>query len=50
LSELKNIINSKSPIMQPAGNGGYRIFDGATGRGFGLSRNGLFNGFRQLKL
>ena len=48
LDVLNSILNSKNPIIQNAGNGGYRIFDGATGRGFGLSRNGLFNGFRQL--
>lgn len=48
LSILSRILNSKNPIIQQAGNGGVRIFDGATGQGFGISRNGLFNGFRQL--
>ena len=48
LNILNDIINSKSPIIERAGNGGFRIFDGATGRGFGLSRNATFNGFRQL--
>ena len=48
LDVLNDILNSKNPIIQDAGNGGYRIFDGTTGRGFGLSRDGLFNGFRQL--
>lgn len=48
LNVLNNILNSKNLIIQPGKNGGRLIFDGATGRGFGISRSGAFNGFREL--
>jgi RHS repeat-associated protein len=49
LNILNEIRNSKNLSIQPAENGGLRIIDKATGRGFGVSREGLFNGFRELK-
>ena len=48
LNILKDIIGSKNPIIQQAKGGGQYIFDRATGRGVGISREGLFNGFREL--
>jgi len=45
---LNQIKSSKNQIIQSAENGGKLIFDKATGRGFGVSREGLFNGFREL--
>jgi hypothetical protein len=45
---LNQIINSKNKVIQSAENGGKLIFDKTTGRGFGVSREGLFNGFREL--
>ncbi|MDR1054491.1 MAG: hypothetical protein LBL90_01395 [Prevotellaceae bacterium] len=49
LQTLQNIMNSKNQIIQQAKNGGFYIFDKSTGMGFGVSRNGRFNGFRDLK-
>ena len=46
---LNDIMSSKNLIIEPLENGGKHIFDQATKRGFGVSRNGLFNGFRELK-
>ncbi|HTN45700.1 MAG TPA: SpvB/TcaC N-terminal domain-containing protein [Flavipsychrobacter sp.] len=48
LNILNQMMNSKSQIIQSAENGGTLIFDKTTGRGFGVSREGLFNGFREL--
>ena len=41
-------MESKNQIIQQAENGGKLIFDKTTGMGFGVSREGLFNGFREL--
>jgi hypothetical protein len=41
-------MRAKNQIVQPAENGGRLIFDKTTGMGFGISREGLFNGFREL--
>jgi RHS repeat-associated protein len=48
LNELNKILKSNNQIIQKAENGGTLIFDKTTGRGFGVSREGLFNGFRDL--
>jgi filamentous hemagglutinin len=48
LSILNQIMNSKNQVIQTAENGSKLIFDKTTGRGFGVSREGLFNGFREL--
>ena len=48
LNILNNIMGSKNQIIQQAKGGGQYIFDKTTGRGFGVSREGLFNGFREL--
>jgi hypothetical protein len=40
-------INSPDRIIEDALQGGYYVFDGTTGRGFAVSREGLFNGFRE---
>ncbi len=48
LNVLNQIIGSKNKVIQPAENGGKLIFDKRTGMGFGVSREGLFNGFRDL--
>lgn len=45
---FKRIINSPTQLYQAAENGGTLVFDKSTGMGFGVSRNGLFNGFREL--
>ncbi len=45
---LNEIMNAEAKIITNAENGGKLIFDKATGRGFGISREGLFNGFREL--
>jgi len=48
LNIINQIMGSKNQIIQQAENGGKLIFDNTTGRGFGVSREGLFNGFREL--
>ncbi|MCE6988871.1 RHS repeat domain-containing protein [Dyadobacter sp. CY323] len=48
LSILNQIINSPNVVIQKANGGGQYVFDKTTGRGFGVSRDGLFNGFREL--
>ncbi|MDR2008632.1 MAG: hypothetical protein LBQ34_06650 [Alphaproteobacteria bacterium] len=48
LNVLNEIMNSSDKVIQQAKGGGQYIFDKTTGRGFGVSREGLFNGFREL--
>jgi len=48
LGILNQIINSPNKVIQQAKGGGQLVFDKTTGRGFGVSREGLFNGFREL--
>lgn len=48
LHALMEIINSSEKVIQKAKSGGQYIFDKNTGRGFGVSRDGMFNGFREL--
>lgn len=48
LSILNQIKYSPNKIIQQAENGGTLIFDKPSGMGFGVSREGLFNGFREL--
>lgn len=48
LNILNQIMNSPNKVVQQAKGGGQHIFDKTTGRGFGVSREGLFNGFREL--
>ncbi len=43
---LRNILNSKDKTIQKLPNGTTNIFDKNTGRGVNISREGLFNGFR----
>ena len=49
LDVLNDILNSKNQLIQEAENGTKSIFDKATGRGVNVSRNGEFNGFRDMK-
>ena len=49
LNVLKDIMNSKKKIIDMESNGTKTIYDKATGRGFNISREGKFNGFRDLK-
>jgi RHS repeat-associated protein len=44
---LNDILNSQNRVIRSAQQGGYEIFDAITRRGVGVSRNGLFNGFRE---
>jgi hypothetical protein len=46
---LDDILGSKNQLIKDAENGGKLIFDKTTGRGVGVSRNGEFNGFRDIK-
>lgn len=48
LTALKSIMNSENKVIQQAENGGTLVFDANTRMGYGISRNGLFNGFREL--
>lgn len=48
LDIINTIKNSPNQIIQPAENGGTLIFDKISRMGVGVSRNGLFNGFREL--
>ncbi|WP_439484237.1 RHS repeat-associated core domain-containing protein [Cyclobacterium plantarum] len=48
LNIINQIKNSPKQIIQQAENGGTLIFDETSGMGFGVSRDGLFNGFREL--
>jgi RHS repeat-associated protein len=45
---VKNIMESGNQIIKQAKQGGYEIYDKTTGMGIGVSREGLFNGFREL--
>ena len=48
LDVIQDIINSPNKIIQKAPNGnGSWIFDKTTGRGFAVTKEGLFNGFRE---
>jgi RHS repeat-associated protein len=49
LEVLKEILNSKNQLIKEAENGTTSIFDKTTGRGVNVSRNGEFNGFRDMK-
>jgi hypothetical protein len=49
LGILNDILEAKDRLIEKAENGTTNVFDQATGRGFNVSRNGLFNGFRDLK-
>ncbi|TKC04134.1 RHS repeat-associated core domain-containing protein, partial [Pedobacter polaris] len=49
LDLLQDILGSKKQTIRNAPQGGYEIYDTTTGRGVGVSRNGVFNGFRELK-
>jgi len=46
---LRDILNSKDQAIRKLPNGTTNIFDNITGRGVNISREGLFNGFRDLK-
>ncbi|MEZ0007092.1 RHS repeat-associated protein [Flavobacterium sp. 28YEA47A] len=48
LNIVKDILFSKNKTIQQAASGGFNIFDKTTGMGFGVSRGGLFNGFREI--
>jgi hypothetical protein len=48
LDIINKIRNSPNQVILPAENGGSMIFDKSTGMGIGVSRNGNFNGFREL--
>jgi len=48
LKVLDNIMSSKNQIIKAAKRGGYEVYDEVSGQGFGISRNGEFNGFREL--
>ncbi len=45
---LNDIMTSKDIIQKTAERGGKEFFDKSTGRGFAISRNGQFNGFKEL--
>jgi hypothetical protein len=47
---LKSILDSKDRIVQKLENGTMNIFDKSTRRGVNISRDGNFNGFRELKI
>jgi hypothetical protein len=49
LEVLNGILKSENKLIQKAENGTTNIFDQNTGRGVNVSRNGVFNGFRDLK-
>jgi len=46
---IKEILNSKNQVVEVAPRGGYEIYDPIAKRGFSVSHNGLFNGFRNYK-
>jgi hypothetical protein len=46
---IKSIMASKNQSIGKNLQGGYEIYDITTRRGFSISRNGLFNGFRNYK-
>jgi len=49
LDIIQDIINSPNKIIQKAPNGnGSWIFDKTTGRGFAVTKEGVFNGFREI--
>ena len=45
---IEEIMSSANRAMQSQKNGTTIVFDRVTGRGFGISRRGLFNGFRNM--
>jgi len=49
LNILNDILNSSSKIVEPAERGGFEIYDTITKKGVAVSREGLFNGFREFK-
>jgi len=49
LKVLNEIMGSKNITTKTLRNGTRNVFDQNTGRGFNISRDGLFNGFRELK-
>jgi hypothetical protein len=49
LNVVKSILNAENKVVQNLENGTTNIFDKATGRGVNISRDGKFNGFRDLK-
>ena len=49
MNVLKDIINSKKRIEISESNGTKTVYDKITGRGFNISREGKFNGFRDMK-
>ena len=46
---IKQIMDAPNKRIAPQENGTTIIYDMAIGRGFGISRKGLFNGFRNMK-
>lgn len=49
LDVMNEILGSKNQMIEKLENGTSNIFDKNTGRGVNVSRNGTFNGFRDLK-
>jgi hypothetical protein len=49
LDVMNEILGSKNQLVKELKNGTSNIFDKTTGRGVNVSRNGTFNGFRDLK-
>ena len=45
---IKEIMNSKDQVIKVNPNGTTTIYDSASRRGFNISREGLFNGFRNM--
>ena len=41
-------MGSKNQIINAAKRGGYEVYDEVSSQGFAISRNGEFNGFREL--
>ena len=46
---IKQIMGAAEKVIEPQKNGAIIVYDVATGRGFSISRKGLFNGFRNMK-
>lgn len=49
LNIMNEILGSKNQLIEAETNGTKTIFDNTTGRGVNVSRNGTFNGFRDIK-
>ena len=45
---VEEIMNSSNQVIKAAEQGGYEVYDTVSGMGFAVSREGLFNGFREL--